>query len=104
MRERLLLPLIVTIGFAAAANAADGRSIAENTGCLACHAVEKRIIGKAYREVAAKYRNNPAGSFIIRWKVRHGTGKNKPVPMPAFDNRALSNTDLDAIVKWILEL
>lgn len=104
MLERPIHLLIMAFGFAAAANAADGESIALKTGCLVCHAMDKRVIGKAYRDVAAKYRNNLAGGLIIRWKVRHGTGKNKPVPMPAFDEQGLSDADLDIIVKWILNL
>lgn len=102
--KRAAVLLAAAFGFATASNATASESIAQKTGCLACHAVDKRVIGKAYRDVAAKYRNNPAGGLIIRWKVRHGTGNNKPVPMPAFDEQALSDANLDAIIKWILNL
>ena len=78
-------------------------TIARETGCLACHAVDKRVVGKAYRDVAAKYRANPFAAAIIRYKVRNGTGNNKPVPMPAFDKKALSDADLNAIIAWILK-
>lgn len=109
MHKRLARALAVsTLAFATAAFPAQhpsaGEEIARWTGCLACHSVEKRIIGKAYRDVAAKYRNWPFAEKIIRWKVRHGTGKNKSVPMPAFDEKALSDADLDIVAKWILGL
>jgi len=77
--------------------------IAQKTGCLACHAVDKRVVGKAYRDVAAKYRGNPFAATIIRYKVRNGTGNHKPVPMPPFDESKISTADLDAVIDWILK-
>lgn len=78
-------------------------TIARETGCLACHAVDKRVVGKAYRDVAAKYRGNPFAATIIRYKVRNGTGNNKPVPMPPFDESKISKADLDSVIDWILK-
>lgn len=109
MHKRLALSLAIsTLAFATAAFPAQppsaGEEIARRTGCLACHSIEKQIVGAAYRDVAAKYRNWPFATYIIRWIVRHGTGNNKPVPMPAFDEKALSDADLDIVAQWILQL
>ena len=84
-----------------AADDLDGEAIAQKTGCLGCNSVDTRIIGTAYRDVAAKYRGRPFAEWTIRWKVRHGTGKNRPVPMPAFDEKTLSDVDLERIAKSI---
>ena len=104
MRNSIWMSVLAAVSLTAAAPADASEAIARKTSCLACHSVESRIVGPAYREVAAKYRNNPFAGQIIRWKVRNGTGKNKPLPMPAFDKKALSDADLESITNWILGL
>lgn len=88
----------------AAEAVAPGENLARKSGCLVCHSVDNRIVGKAYRVVAAKYRNIPFATTIIRWKVRNGAGKGKAIPMPAFDETTLSDEDLQTIAQWILDL
>jgi len=105
-RAVLVVAAAIVAGLSANAAAGDlnGEAIAQKAGCLGCHSVDTRIIGKAYRDVAAKYRGRPLAEEAIRWKVRHGTGKNKPVPMPAFDEKALSDVELGRVARWILGL
>ena len=98
------LAIIAGLSTTAAAGDLDGEAIARKVGCLGCHSVDTRIIGKAYRDVAAKYRGRPFAEEAIRWKVRHGTGNNRPVPMPAFDEKALSDVELGRVARWILGL
>lgn len=87
---------------AVSANA--NEAIAQKAGCLGCHAVDTRVVGKAYRDVAVKYRRNPFASMILRYKIRNGTGKNKPIPMPPHDKKKIGDSELTAVIDWILSL
>lgn len=87
---------------AASANA--NEAIAQKSGCLGCHSVDKRVVGKAYRDVARKYRRNPFATQILRYKVRNGAGKHKRIPMPPHDEKQISDAELSAVIDWILGL
>jgi cytochrome c551/c552 len=70
--------------------------------CVACHSVDKRIVGPSFREVAAKYSGDGAAAARLEEKVRAGgTGVWGNVPMPP--NPAIAEGDLRQIVGWILQ-
>lgn len=103
MREQLILLLLalsVTGTMPAAARASE--AIAQKAGCLGCHAVDKKVVGTAYRDVAAKYRDNPFATSILSAKVRNGAGKRQPIPMPPHDQQKISDADLQVVIEWIL--
>jgi cytochrome c len=69
--------------------------------CLSCHAVDKKLVGPAYKEVAAKYRTQKDAQKLLVEKVKKGgVGAWGQVPMPP--NAAVPDADLNAMVKWIL--
>lgn len=81
--------------------AADPAGLARNNGCMACHMVEKKIVGPAFKDVAAKYKGDAAASAALMKKVKAGgSGVWGPVPMPP--NAAVSDDDVKAIVDWVL--
>ena len=90
---------------AEAAPAADGpatieRLLADN-GCVACHAVDKRVIGPAFREVAGKYRDDAGAAAHLEAKIRQGgSGVWGQVPMPP--NPQLAAEDVKRLVTWML--
>jgi cytochrome c len=72
-------------------------------GCAACHAIDKKIVGPAYVEVAAKYKGDKDAVAKLSKKVKEGgSGAWGPVPMPP--NAAVSATDITDLVTWILTL
>lgn len=72
-------------------------------GCSACHAVDKKIVGPAYQDVAAKYRGDKSAQAKLEHKVKTGgSGVWGPVPMPP--NSAVPDADIHALVSWILTL
>lgn len=80
-----------------------GEDLMKKSGCTACHAVDKKIVGPAYKEVAAKYRGNAGAAAMLAEKVKKGgTGAWGPVPMPA--NAAVSDADIKTLVAYILAL
>lgn len=69
--------------------------------CNGCHALDKRIVGPSFREVAARYAGDPAAPARLAAKIRNGgQGVWGQVPMPP--NSGLADTDLKTLVGWML--
>ena len=78
------------------------KEIASKNACLGCHAVDKKVVGPAFKDIAAKYKGQPDAVEKLAKKVRvGGSGVWGPVPMPA--NAALSDADAKTVVKWVLD-
>ena len=81
--------------------AAASEELAKKHACFACHTVDKKMVGPAYKEVAAKYRNDKAAPAKLAEKVKKGgQGVWGNVPMPP--NATVPDADVKALVKWIL--
>lgn len=75
--------------------------LAQKNNCLACHALDKKILGPSYQEIAAKYENDDATVQMLVGKVRNGgSGNWGQIPMPP--NPMVSEEDATALVKWVL--
>ena len=85
------------IGLSAPAMA--NMALAQKNGCMACHAVDKKVVGPAYQDVAKKYAGKSADELAKSIKAG-GSGKWGPVPMPA--QAALSDADAKTLAAWIL--
>jgi cytochrome c len=91
--------LTASISDAAWANA----ELAKAKNCMACHAVGNKVIGPAYKDVAAKYANDPGATERLTQKVlKGGGGVWGVVPMPA--NNQVSEAEARTLVKWVLSL
>lgn len=86
-------------------NAADaGQALAQKSGCLACHSVDKKVLGPAFKDVAAKYKGDKAAEGKLVEKVKKGgSGTWGPMPMPA-NSPQVKDADIQTIVKWVLTL
>jgi cytochrome c len=97
-------------GLAAAAWLAAGPTLAatpeellKTNACTSCHAVDKKLVGPAYNEVAAKYRGQQDAEAKLFEKVKKGgVGVWGQLPMPP--NAAVKDDDLHAMLKYILSL
>ncbi len=79
----------------------DPQALLTANGCTACHAVDKKVVGPAFKEVAAKYANQPGAAALVAQNIRAGgAGKWGQVPMPGY--AALSSEDLQSLAGWIL--
>ena len=75
--------------------------LAKKHACLACHAVDKKLVGPSYKDVAAKYRGDAGAEAKLVDKVKKGSqGTWGQVPMPP--NAGVPDADVRALVKWIL--
>lgn len=96
---------VAAFGIAASAHAADGEAIVKKARCVACHAVDAKRVGPAYKEVAAKYKGDAKAPAVLFEKVRHGgSGNWGNVPMIPHGEDKISNEDLQEAIKWILSL
>lgn len=94
---------LAAISVLAAGNAAASEKLAQSSGCMTCHAIDKKIIGPGYKEVAAKYRNDKAAEANLVKKVKAGgSGVWGATPMPP--NAHVKEDDIKAIVHWVLTL
>lgn len=76
-------------------------ALAQKNACTACHAVDKKIVGPSYQDVAKKYAGQKDADAAIAASIKAGgAGKWGPVPMPA--QPALSEADTKILAAWIL--
>ena len=100
-----LASALLAIGNAEAASLdmAAAEAMMKKDGCAACHAVDKKIIGPSYQEVAAKYKGDKEAPAKLAKKVKEGgSGVWGQIPMPP--NATTSDADVKALVDWILTL
>ncbi|KQW37490.1 c-type cytochrome [Rhizobacter sp. Root404] len=77
--------------------------LAQKKNCMACHAVDKKVLGPAYKDVAAKYAGQKDAADKLAAKVmKGGTGVWGNIPMPA--NPQVSEAEAKQLVGWILTL
>jgi cytochrome c len=89
-----------TLLMAGAASA--NQELAQKSGCLACHSVDKKILGPAYKDVAAKYKGDKTAEAKLIEKVKKGgSGTWGPMPMPA-NSPHVKDEDIKTLVKWVL--
>lgn len=78
-----------------------GLDLATKKNCLACHAVDKKVVGPAYQEVAAKYKGDKTAAAKLAEKViKGGSGVWGPVPMPP--NAQVNADEAKQLVAWVL--
>jgi cytochrome c len=78
-------------------------ALAKKYNCLACHQVNAKVVGPAYKDVAKKYKGQAGAEAMLIDKVKKGgSGVWGPVPMPP--NAAVPDADVKKLVKWILKL
>lgn len=78
-------------------------ALAQKHSCTACHAVDTKLVGPAYADVAKKYKGQKNSETALIANIKKGgSGKWGTVPMPA--QTTLSDADAKALAKWILSI
>jgi len=86
---------------AVASNGSSATLLATKYGCLGCHNPVTKIVGPSYRDIAAKYRNDPEALQKIDQQIHQGgSGKWGPVIMPPFPSISAQETRI--LADWIL--
>jgi len=88
---------------AAALPATANEELAKKNACTACHAVDKKVVGPAFKEVAAKYAGQKDAAAKLAEKIQKGgSGVWGPVPMPA--NTQVNEAEAKQLAAWVLSL
>ncbi len=101
MKRILVAIAALAAGFCASMPALADMQLATARNCMACHAVDKKLVGPSYKDVAAKYAGQPDAVEKLAVKVmKGGAGVWGPVPMPA--NAQVSADEAKKLIAWIL--
>jgi cytochrome c len=86
---------------AASAPALADQALATAKNCMACHAIDKKLVGPAYKDVAAKYAGQKDAVDRLAAKImKGGSGVWGPVPMPA--NAQVNDAEAKKLAAWVL--
>jgi len=104
MKKILALATLATLSLPTlAVDSAAALEIAKKNGCLACHALDKKLVGPAWNEIGKKYAGDAGAAEQLAVKVKKGSkGVWGPVPMPP--NATVKAADVETLVKFILTL
>ncbi len=79
------------------------QALATSRNCMACHAVDRKVVGPAYKDVAAKYKGDKTAADKLALKImKGGAGVWGPVPMPA--NVQVTEAESRKLAAWVLSL
>ncbi|MEX3843171.1 c-type cytochrome [Paraburkholderia sp. BR10882] len=85
----------------AVAAVADGVKVAQANACMGCHAVDRKLVGPSFKDVAAKYKGDAGAQGKLEKKVRDGgAGVWGAIPMPS--HPGMSAGDIHSVVAWVL--
>ena len=98
MRHMLLA---MTVAFGVVTPALADQALASSKNCMACHALDKKLVGPAYKDVATKYAKDKGAVDLLAAKImKGGSGVWGPVPMPA--NPQVSESEATELARWVL--
>lgn len=103
--KSIIVNMAVAAGLmvAGSAMAADMPEVAKKNNCVACHAIDKKVVGPSWKDVAAKYKGDAAAAAKLSDKIKKGgSGVWGSMPMPA--NPKVSDADMKEMVTFILGL
>ncbi len=101
MKRILLVLASMAAGLAVSTPALADLQLATAKNCMACHAVDKKLVGPAYKDVAAKYAGQKDAADKLAAKIiKGGSGVWGPVPMPA--NTQVNPEEAKKLAAWVL--
>ncbi|AXF13117.1 c-type cytochrome [Paraburkholderia caledonica] len=90
--------------FVSTAHAADmpsGQRVANANACMGCHAVDRKLVGPSFQQIAGRYKGDAQAPAKLARKVKDGgSGVWGMIPMPA--HQSMSDADIRAVVDWVL--
>ena len=99
----LKIALILALAATAAAPAFANADLAQKKSCLACHALEQKLVGPSYKDVAAKYAGQKDAVAMLAGKIQKGgVGTWGQIPMPA--NPQVSADEAKTLATWVLSI
>jgi cytochrome c len=97
----LALVAAVSVQNVQAMDAAAAKALASKSACMSCHAVDRKLVGPAYKDVAAKHKGQADALDKVAARIKSGgSGTYGPIPMPPQPN--LKPDELKLLAQWIL--
>ncbi|MDT7836760.1 c-type cytochrome [Aquabacterium sp. OR-4] len=97
------IALIAALATVVAAPAFASQDLANKKSCMACHATDKKLVGPAFKDIAAKYASQKDAVAKLTEKVQKGSvGSWGQVPMPA--NPQVSADEAKQLVTWVMSI
>lgn len=101
--QRSFMSAVVALAALIAFPASADQALATAKTCMACHSVDKKVVGPAFKDVARKYAGNKDAPSLLLTKILKGSsGAWGPVPMPP--NAQVSEADAKKLAAWVLSL
>ena len=98
--KSLSMALVVLVAAGLAGQAAASPELAKSKNCMGCHAVERKMVGPAYKDVAAKYKGDAKAPAMLATKIKTGgKGAWGEIPMPPNN---VTEDEAKKLVAWIL--
>ena len=95
--------LVLTALAAVSAPAMASEALAKANNCMACHAVDKKLVGPSYKDISKKYAGNAAAVAQLATKIQKGgSGVWGAIPMPA--NPGVNDADAKKLAQWVLSM
>ncbi|MEK6749455.1 MAG: c-type cytochrome [Pseudomonadota bacterium] len=108
MKAVMMGMAMAAVSVAGVAQAEEGLDLAKKSGCLACHAVDKKVVGPAWKDVAARYKGKGDAKATLVDKIKKGgkgnwTDVTGGVAMPPYSPR-VPDADIEKLVSFVLSL
>ena len=101
MKRSMMLVGVLAVSALTSQVAMANPDLAKAKNCMACHAVGSKLVGPAYKDVAAKYAGQKdAENKLVAKVMKGGSGTWGAIPMPA--NPQVSEAEARSLVKWVL--
>ena len=101
--KRVLLTFAALAAVTMAAPAMADEALAKSKNCMACHSVDKKLGGPAFKDVAAKFAKDPGAGDMLAGKIMKGSsGVWGAVPMPP--NANVSEAEAKKLAAWVMSL
>ncbi len=99
MKKMMLTAMIAAL---AGTPALASQELAQKKNCMVCHAIDKKVVGPAYRDVAKKYTGQDVTAKLTIKVRQGGSGVWGAVPMPA--NMQVTDAEAKQLVTWVLSI
>jgi len=100
MKTSLLTALLLSSGLLLASAAHASPELAKKYNCFACHGVDKKVVGPAFKDIAGKYKGQNIQTKLEEKVKKGGAGSFGPIPMSP--NPQVPDADIKLLVKWVL--
>lgn len=101
--KKLMLVTALATGLVSVGVLADTPAAMTKAGCMACHSKDKKIVGPAFKDIAAKYKGQDVHAKLFEKVRKGGSGSFGPVPMSPNPPDKINDADLKAAIEYILK-